>query len=132
MQRFLKISFVFLLLAAIIISANMSVARAVARPVKEHLGFLATGDISGAYALTSREFKEALSLDEYKNFVIQFPFLTKNKGYKFSKRTFNNNIGKVKSVLFSEGNIAIPVVFTLVKEKHKWKIISIAINPKDS
>ncbi|MDD5044701.1 MAG: DUF4864 domain-containing protein [Candidatus Omnitrophica bacterium] len=128
MPRSLK---VILLLTGLVVALKTHSLSAAARPVKEHLGFLASGDVYAAYALTSREFKDALSLDEYKNFVVQFPFLTKNKGYRFRERSFQGNTGKVKVVLSSLSGPAVLVVFTLVKENGKWKIISIAINPKE-
>jgi len=122
----------FILFILIALIAMPKAASAANKLVEEHLGLLKKGDIAGAYQLTSREFKDVLTLDEYKKFISQFPFLTRNKRHKFTKRSFSDNIGKIKAVFISENSVINIVLFTLVKEDRQWKIISISINPKDS
>lgn len=131
MPLFVKILLGVVIFIVLVVFLAMSMTAGLVRAVDEHLSLLKKGDFQAAYLLTSKEFRNTLTLDEYKNFVSQYPFLMRNKSYSFSEREFNNNVGKVKGKLIAEDGAVVPVVFHLVKEDGQWRIIGIGINPKD-
>jgi hypothetical protein len=120
--------FIFIIL---VVFLAMSMTAGLVRAVEDHLSLLKKGDLQGAYMLTSKEFRNTLSLEQYRAFVSQYPFLMRNKSHSFNEREFKDNVGKVRGKLISEDGAVVPVVFNLVKEGGQWRIIGIGINPRD-
>jgi hypothetical protein len=95
--------------------------------VEKQLQLLRQGDIKGAYALTSKDFQKATSLEQFTAFVKQYPSLSQNQGHTFSTRTIENNIGTVKGSLTAKDGAVTPVEFQLVKEQGEWRILFIRV-----
>lgn len=128
---FLKVILGIFIFIVLIVAIALFATSGVVKPVEEHLALLQKGDVAAAYNSASQAFKNVLSLEEYKKFVSQFPFLSNNKSHNFSEREIKNNIGRVKGTITSVDGAVVPIIFSLVKENGQWKIISIDINPKD-
>jgi len=95
--------------------------------VAKQLEFLRQGDIKGAYILTSKDFQQATSLEQFTVFVKQYPSLSQNQGHTFTTRSIENNIGMVKGTLAAKGGAVTPVEFQLVKEQGEWRILLIEV-----
>jgi hypothetical protein len=97
--------------------------------VEKQLELLRQGDIKGAYALTSKDFQKATSLEQFTAFVKQYPSLSQNQGHTFTTRSIENNIGTVKGTLTAKDGAVTPVKFQLVKEQGEWRILFIEVRP---
>ena len=80
--------FVFIVLVIVV---AFSATSGLVKVVEEQLAFLKAGNINGAYALTSGEFKNATSLEIFTAFVEQYPSLSKNKSHAFTEKSIENN-----------------------------------------
>ena len=97
--------------------------------VEKQLDLLRQGDIKGAYALTSKDFQKATSLERFTAFVKNYPSLSQNQGHTFTTRSIENNIGTVKGTLTAKDGAVTPVKFQLVKEQGEWRILFIEVRP---
>jgi hypothetical protein len=131
MPLLVKILLGIVIFIVLIVILALAMTSGLVKPVEQQLSLFKQGNIQGAYMLTSKEFQNTLTLQEFTNFVQQYPFLMRNKSYSFTEREFNNNIGKVKGKLIAEDGAVVPIVYHLVKEAGEWKIIGFEINPKD-
>jgi hypothetical protein len=95
--------------------------------VEQQLGLLRQGDIKAAYALNSKDFQKATSLEQFTVFVKQYPSLSQNQGHTFTTRTIENQIGTVKGTLTAKDGAVTPVSYQLVKEQGKWRILFIKL-----
>ncbi len=91
--------------------------------VNKQLVSLKKGDLYTAYSLTSKDFKNSVSFESFKEFVERYPSLSKNKSHSFTERSIENNIGTLKGTLESEDGAITPVEFKLIKEEGEWKIV---------
>ena len=119
---------IFVFIIVIIVVAFVATAGPV-KTVEKQLSLLSAGDISGAYALSSGEFKNATSLEVFTAFVKQYPSLSKNKSHTFTERSVENNQGTIKGSLTAEDGTVTPIIYNLVKENGEWLILNIDINP---
>ncbi len=99
------------------------------RVVETHLAFLRQGNHAAAYALTSKDFQKATSLEHFTAFVKRYPSLAKNRSHTFSTRSRENGLGTVKGSLTAQDGAVTPVEFKLVKEEGEWRILAIEIKP---
>ncbi len=97
--------------------------------VNKQLVALKKGDLYTAYSLTSKDFKNSVSFESFKEFVERYPSLSKNKSHSFTERSIENNIGTLKGTLKSEDGAITPVEFKLIKEEGEWKILAITLSP---
>lgn len=98
--------------------------------VRGQLEALEHKNIDKAYKLyTTKEFKKATTLDEFKKFVDKHPIFTARKSSSFTNLMFNNNIATLGGFLASKDNEIYPVEYDLLKEDGEWKILHIEILP---
>lgn len=79
------------------------------------------------YEYGSHEFEENITLNAFREYVQQYPILTHNNGIHFTERKIENNVAEVKGTLSGTDNAIVPIEYTLVKEKDKWKILNIQL-----
>lgn len=85
-------------------------------------------DIEKAYySYSSKDFQSATSLDQFGNFVEAYPVFLNNQSAHFTQRSIDRNIGTLKGNITSNDRINTPIEYKLIKEKEKWKILSIRL-----
>ncbi len=95
----------------------------------EQLKALRGNDVAKAYALTSKDFQAATSLDKFQAFVDAYPALKSNESSSFTNRSIENNEGTLEGTLKSKDGGITPVTYKFVKENDEWKILSIELKP---
>lgn len=79
------------------------------------------------YSYTSKDFQNATSLDQFRNFVEAYPVFFNNQSAHFALRSIDHNIGTLKGNLTSKDRVNTPIEYKLIKEDDKWKILSIRL-----
>lgn len=117
------------LFVVLIIALALILTKGIVTTVEKQLTALKKGDYYTAYALTSKDFKNSVSFEDFQEFVKRYPSLSRNKSHSFKERSIENNTGLLKGTLTSEDGAITPVEYRLVKEDGEWKIISITLSP---
>jgi TM2 domain-containing membrane protein YozV len=94
--------------------------------VTNQLIALRSHDVNKAYSYTSKVFQNAVSLDQFKGFVEQFPPLKNNVSASFENRSINSTRGSLTGILTAKEGQKTYIVYRFVKEDGLWKIINIA------
>jgi len=110
---------------AIIIFIAMWATSGLMDPINRHLDALRNGNMEAAYAETSGAFRQNTSIEQYSNFVKQYPILIEYTDSSFSSRSVENNIGNVKGTLTASDGTIFPIEFKLVKENDAWVILGL-------
>ena len=82
------------------------------------------------YNYTSKGFRKSVSLDTFRQFVQEYPFLTKQKSVTFIERNVTGNHGELRALLLSDSGEQTVIDFRLIKEEEAWKIAGIALELK--
>ncbi len=98
----------------------------------EQLTALRTGNMEEAYSYTSKAYQKAISLENFKKWLDQFPELKNNKSIVFNQRGLNNSEGFLDSgflagTLTTNNGKQIEVKYLFLKEDGSWKIVGIFI-----
>lgn len=97
--------------------------------VNQQLDALSKNDVKAAYSYTSKDFQNAVSMEQFNAFLKQYPSLSHNKSAVFNEREVVNNTGRVKGTLTSTDGAQTPIEVRLIKENGTWKILSIQLSP---
>jgi hypothetical protein len=119
-----------LLLLGIIGAIVFLVFRLTAGPVdvvNKHLKALADGKIGEAYAMCSREFQKATSLEDYRNFVERYSILKNASKFSSNDRKIENGVANLNGKIEGKDDSSVPALFKLVKEGGSWKILYVNI-----
>lgn len=112
--------------------ANAKIPAALIVPIDIQLRNLRDGDIEKAYdSTTSKEFKTATSLEEFKDFVGRYPILSKHSSIEVRLITLQDKEANLTAIL-NPGNEAISVTYLLSREDDKWKIWNMSVTPEYS
>jgi hypothetical protein len=95
----------------------------------DQLRLIRENKLSKAYDLGSNEFKKATNYDEFVQFVMDHPELSKNKSIIFGSNNIQGSNATLKGTIKSSDGTEIPVEYRLVKENGKWKVYYFTINP---
>ena len=116
----------FLMWAAVFIVAVIGLAMwatgDLVQVADDHLAALRSGDVDGAYALTSKAFRSTTPLVTYRQFLAAYPILTTHENFEHGERAFENGTGYVKGTLNGGPNGVASVEFQMVKEGDVWRI----------
>lgn len=107
----------------------MAATQGIADVANSQLKALRDGDTIKAYSYTSKDFRDATSLEDFQKFVDSYPSLKNNQEASFSDRETSNDVGTLKGTLKSSDGGSTPIEYKLVKENGEWKILSIRLNP---
>lgn len=129
MPKWSKIFLGVVVVVAAFIAFVFWITSAITDVASQQLDALRKGDIEKAYSYTSKDFKSATSLEEFRSFIDSYPSLKSNKSSFFSNRTIENDVGTLKGSLESQDGAVTPVEYKLVKENNEWKILSITVLP---
>lgn len=98
------------------------------QPIQDQLSALKNKEVVKAYDLyTSNQFKKTVSLDVFKQFLIDFPVLSNYDSIKFSTPSIHKGTGLITVELHNEGEITV-FGYTLGIEEEKWKIWGLEVN----
>lgn len=112
---------VIVLVTVVAMWANSSAADV----AKKEMEYLRIGDMQAAYGLTSQNFQTATSLEQFKDFVAQYPLLTQNTGVTLDNKEVANDAATVSGTLTAPAGEVTPLELKFVKEKNQWRIFSI-------
>jgi Na+-transporting NADH:ubiquinone oxidoreductase subunit NqrC len=126
-SKTLKIIIGLVIFVVLVVLLALRATSPIIKPVQEQLKLLKDGNIKGAYELTSKDFQKATTLEEFKQFIKQYPSLSKNKSVSFTSREIKNNEGLLRGTLTAEDNGVTPVAYKLIKESGEWKIYGLQV-----
>jgi len=92
-------------------------------PIKDHLAAVNDGDYEKAYSYCSNKFKKETSYDEFVQIVEGNPQIFKSKKSSFGQIDIKNGIATVNGSITGKDGTVTPMVYQLVKEEGKWKIL---------
>lgn len=119
----------FILFILLMIALAFYATSGITDTVRNQLSALRSGDYVKAYTFTSKEFQNATSLEQFKQFVDMNPSLKNNQDSSFYSREIKNNEGMIKGTLKASDGTVTPVYYRLIKEDDNWKIMYIRIKP---
>ncbi|WP_068471306.1 DUF4864 domain-containing protein [Candidatus Protochlamydia phocaeensis] len=98
----------------------IDVAKAQLQAIQDH-------QLEGAYQqYSSKEFKEATSLEAFQDFIKRYPILNHYQTASFHKPNIRNGVGTLSAILQSD-QLAAYVKYYLIYEDQSWKIWSMRI-----
>ncbi len=119
-----------LVLASTLIAIVYYATSGLVDTVQKQLIALRSDDITKAYSYTSKDFQKMTTLEDFKNFLNQYPSLKNNKKLSFTERRIeNDNTGTLKGTLTSKEGAKTPIEYLLIKEGGSWKILGITMSP---
>lgn len=102
---------------------------------KAQLDALRQGNIAQAYSYTSAQYQDAISLEQFKKWLADYPELVNNKAVTFDVSGINNSVinnqpdylnsGFLESTVTSNSGEKLHVNYIFIKENGMWKIIGI-------
>lgn len=92
--------------------------------VNEQLAALRVGDSSKAYyAYTTKEFRKAFSLENFKVMIKRYPVFGRNRTFQVASTDFDGTtVIKLKGKLIAVNGDSMNVNFDVVLEDNEWKI----------
>jgi hypothetical protein len=98
--------------------------------IRDQLATLKAGDSSKAYyAYTTKDFRKAFSLDDFKSMVRRFKVFSQNRSFQSESSDFDgSNIIKLKGKLIAIDGDTMKVAFDMVLEDGDWKIQNIQLS----
>lgn len=100
--------------------------------VVQELQALKSNRITEAYYnYTSKEFRESVSLEHFRQFVQAYPFLTNQKSVALLDQKVEGNSGVLKAAITSNTGEERVIDFRLHREEEAWKISGIALEIKN-
>jgi hypothetical protein len=118
----------FILLVIILASFGASATSGIVSVSEKQLNLISSGDLKGAYGLTSSEFQGSVSYDKFMAYVNNFEVLKNYKEHKFNEKETSGNAGTIKGTLTAKNGTALPVEYKFVKENGEWKILSLDLS----
>jgi hypothetical protein len=116
---------VFILLVLIL---AFSATSGIVKVAEKQLNLISSGDMKGAYALTSSEFQKSVTYDNFLAYINNYDALKNYKDHKFTSREINGDVGTIQGTLTSKDGASTPLVYKFFKENGEWKILSIDLS----
>jgi hypothetical protein len=116
---------IFILLVIIL---AFSATSGIVKVSEKQLNLISSGDLKGAYALTSQEFQRSVSYDKFLAYVNNYEVLKNYKDHKFTSRETKGDTGTITGTLTAKDGTATPVEYKFIKENGEWKILSIDLS----
>lgn len=97
--------------------------------IQDQLATLKSTDYSKAYyAYTTKDFRKAFSLDDYKSMVRRFKVFSQNRSFQPENSDFDgSNIIKIKGKLIAGDGDSMKIAYDMVLEDGDWKIQNIQL-----
>lgn len=95
------------------------------KPIKAQLDAVNSGDVEKAYNdYTTQAFKNATSLDQFKQMVDQNPAIFKSKSSSFTNVNIKNGVATITGTITGQDGTVTAMEYTCVNEGGEWKIQS--------
>lgn len=120
---------VFFLLITII---SFSATSGIVKVSEKQLNLISSGDLKGAYALTSQEFQKSVTYDKFLKYVNTYEVLKNYNSHSFSSRETQGDLGLIRGTITAKDGTVMPLEYRLIKENGEWKILSLDLNPSGS
>lgn len=128
MPLWFKILFVLSIAALMGVTAGILFTESLVDVIDNQLKSLRKSNIEDAYYnYTSEEFQKATPLEEFNEFINDYPIFKNNESAHFTQRSLKNNLGILKGNITTLDHTKIPIEYRLIKEHGKWKILSIRL-----
>ncbi len=97
-------------------------------PVEGQLAALRSNDIAKAYfGYTSKDFQETTPLKSFKEFVKNYPVLTRHQSTTFNEAKIDGTQGTIEAVVHGD-ELTTTVEYKLANEDGRWKVWSMRLN----
>lgn len=116
---------VFILLVIIL---AFSATSGIVKVAEKQLNLISSGDLKGAYALTSQEFQRSVTYDNFLAYVNNYEVLKNYKEHKFNSREIQGDTGTIQGTLTAKDGTVAPVEYKFIKESGEWKILSVDLS----
>lgn len=116
---------VFILLVLFI---SFSATSGIVKIAEKQLNLISSGDMKGAYALTSQEFQKSVTYDNFLSYVNNYAVLKNYKDRKFTSREVQGDTGTIIGTLTAKDGTTTPVEYNFIKENDDWKILSLNLS----
>jgi hypothetical protein len=116
---------VFILLVIIL---AFSATSGIVKVAEKQLNLISSGDMKGAYALTSQEFQRSVTYDNFLAYINNYEVLKNYKDHKFTSREIQGDTGTIQGTLTAKDGTVAPVVYKFIKENGEWKILSVDLS----
>lgn len=116
---------VFILLVIIL---AFSATSGIVKVAEKQLNLVSSGDLKGAYGLTSQEFQRSVTYDNFLAYVNNYEVLKNYKAHKFTSREIQGDTGTITGTLTAKDGTVSPVVYKFIKESGDWKILSVDLS----
>jgi hypothetical protein len=113
-----------IVLIVIIVAAVFYLTADVTRSGDSFLALIRDGNAKDAYQSTSREFQAATSQDQFMAFL-KSSTIADYESAAWSSRSISDNIGELEGSIKTKAGGVVPVKMKFVKERGKWKLLSI-------
>lgn len=116
---------IFILL---VVGLSFSATSGIVDVAEKQLNLIGSGDMKGAYALTSQEFQRSVTYDNFLAYVNNYVVLKNYKDHSFSSREIQGATGTISGTLTATDGTVTPVEYQLIKENDTWKILSLNLS----
>lgn len=93
-------------------------------PIKGQLKAINNGDYEAAYTYCSKGFKGETSYDDFVGIIKENPQTFKSKSSSFNQVNIKNGVATVSGTITGKDGTVTHMVYQLVKEEGKWKILN--------
>jgi TM2 domain-containing membrane protein YozV len=116
---------------ALLTAAAAYLTNGLVTTANDQLAAFRAGNIEKGYSYTSAEYQKAIPLNEFKQWLEQFPELKNNKQVVFSARGLNSyegflNAGFLEGTLTAKDGHEVKVSYLFIKENGEWKVLAIS------
>lgn len=128
LSKWVKILLGVGVIAIIIVAVGFVATGGADKVADQQIALMKSGDIQGAYNLTSKAFQAATSLAQFEDFVSRATPLSKYKEYSFTNRKVEGDLATLSGTTMGEDGTVYKLEYRLVKEDGAWKVLGIDLN----
>ncbi|HEX4044964.1 MAG TPA: DUF4864 domain-containing protein, partial [Gammaproteobacteria bacterium] len=118
-------------LLMLIVGAIFYVLSDMTRVVDRQLIAIKKGNMPRAYGYASQAFQQATSLAQFEKFIEDHSILKEIIRTHFTSKEVTGDAGVLRGTLYAQDGTVIPVMYRLVKEEGRWKILEMKVNPAE-
>lgn len=127
MKKILKIVGIIGAVILLIIVVSLVATNPAASAAKEHFSLMSSGNYRNAYAMTTQEFQDVTSYEDFVSFIDTYNF-GNTKGISFSSKEVDGGLAMMEGVVTTLEGTKIPIIYRLSKASGSWKVFSIDYN----
>lgn len=97
--------------------------------VKNQLDDIKSGKLHQAYEMTSADFQQATSFNDFKNYINQYTIFSNYKKINITEKNVESSAAYIKGTLEGENGDQMQIEYQLIKEFKQWKIQGMRLSP---